>query len=120
MKNQINNPIPKTNQLAIVSLFAGILSILPYVPLLINMFLFMILNIGIWIPIPFLLNVFSGITFGLISLITGGIAIRQIKGHKDIETGHRFVIIGMALSILGVIANILFGLFFFIFPMFSD
>ena len=116
MKNQIDNPISKVNDLANTSRWTGIWSLLPYLFLGIMFYLdakrrapseFGELAFAV-VPICFGV----GIVLGLVSLITGILAIRQIKKNENIETGNRAATIGMVLGILGIIANILFCEFF--------
>jgi hypothetical protein len=115
MENQPINIMRKTIQLALVSLITGIVSILPYLMLVINMLLSDVWA-GIWIPTPcgYTLN---GIVFGLISLVTGSLAIRQIKNNQGLEADHRLAIIGRVLGILGIIANIIFYVAFLLVVM---
>jgi len=131
MKNQADNPVRKTNRLAVVSLVSGILSLLPYLPALIVLFigdhsgssdpyafekntLYGKVLVQIINAIPSSVYAFGGILLGLISLIAGSKALRQINSGGNVEKGHRMAIIGRVLSVLGMIANIFVGFVFFL------
>jgi len=115
MENKIENRSPKLNSKAEISLWAGIGSLVPY---LYGGSLYLLMNkihqVELLMPIAFAFGVFmplyflGGIFFGLISLITGALAIWQIKHNQGNEAGYRFAIIGIVLGVLGIIADILF------------
>ena len=119
MKNQIQDVSYKTNKASVISLVAGIIAIMPYLIwtfgyLLSNNYLndlmetigFILMGIMVvWFLFP---SFIVGLVFGPISLITGSIAILQIKNRQGVETGYRLAIVGILLGVLGLVANLLF------------
>ena len=116
MKSQIQDVSAKTNKTTVVSLVSGIIAVAPY---LIWMFGYLLINndfaetIGTILiaimAVEFLFPSFIiGLVFGLISFITGSIAIIQIRNSRETETGYRLAIVGILLGVLGIVANLLF------------
>lgn len=120
METQHNKHVKKTNRLAVFSLVTGILSLLSYLPFIISILLFIVTGIRDQISFPYVLNVFSGSILGLIGLTVSNIAIGQIKKSEGVEIDHRYAVIGKALSILGILVNIIFCLFSYFVAFFFD
>lgn len=79
---------PTTNVLAIVSLVCGLISI------------------------PAALVCCAGFPFNLIGLVTGGIAISQINGNPQEQTGKGLAIGGIVASLASVAVVVIFFVFF--------
>ena len=79
---------PTTNSLAIVSLVCGLLSI------------------------PMAILCCWGVPFNLIGLISGGVAIGQINGTPEEQTGKGLAIGGILASLASVIVAVIFLVFF--------
>ena len=108
MKNQIQDVSHKTNKASVISLVTGIIAFAPYlvwglgylllsnnVTETIGTILFAIMVLEFFIP-----SFIIGLVFGLTSLISGSIAIMQIKNRRETETGYRLGIVGILLGIL--------------------
>ena len=128
MKSQIQDVSHKTNKASAISLVTGTIAFAPYlvwglgylllsntVTETIGTILFAIMVLEFFIP-----SFIIGLVFGLTSLISGSIAIMQIKNRRETETGFRLGIVGILLGILGIIANILFAYFFFLGLLMTD
>jgi uncharacterized protein DUF4190 len=118
MKNQSDNPVRKTNRLAIVSLVTGILSLLPYFPILIFLYTGDCLSMdyeknslcgmvdSVTRAIPGIVYLLGGIIFGIVSLIASKKALGQISSGDQVEKGRSMAITGIILGIFGIIVNI--------------
>ncbi len=121
MENQIQAFIRKTNKATLISLVSGIIAIAPYLTLIFGyllailgalgsdlfkeitgMILFAII-VGLFLP-----SLIFGLSFGLISLTTGSIAIIQTRKSQGTEANYRLVIVSILLGVLGIIANVMF------------
>ena len=111
-----NNSIHKVNRLAIVSLAAGVLSLLPYLPAVSAILLHAISGSDALLEtatiIPVTVYALVGILFGTISVIVSESALEQIKSSESVEKGHSMATTGRILGILGAIMNVFFGILF--------
>jgi hypothetical protein len=78
---------PTTNALAIVSLVCGLISI------------------------PAGLVCCAGFPFNIIGLVTGGIAISQINGNPQEQTGKGLAIGGIVASLMSIVVVVIFMVF---------
>jgi uncharacterized membrane protein HdeD (DUF308 family) len=122
MKDQIQDGNHKINKTSVVCLVSGTIALAPYLAWI---FAYLLSSNNITetigftlvatMAVEFFLPLFiTGIVFGLTSLITGSIAIIQIKKRRETETSYRLAIIGIVLGILGAIANVIFAYLFFL------
>jgi uncharacterized membrane protein HdeD (DUF308 family) len=129
MENQIQAFIRKTNKATLISLVSGIIAIAPYLILIFGYLLAFLGTLGddilstlgsdfvkeitgliffVIISGLFLPSLIFGLSFGLISLTTGGIAIIQTMKSQGTAADYRLVIVSILLGVLGIIANIMF------------
>ena len=117
MENQLNIPVRKTNRLAIISLIAGILSFLLYLPSFILVYMldcYSTFEAGtlclrlefISAETPLIFYLIGGLVLGSISWVLGSKGLERIKIGGDVEKGNGIIVIGKVFSILGVLANI--------------
>ena len=112
MKNQVNNTFPKLNSFAHTSRWLGAGSLLPYM-LLGSLYYFynktaILTQFGEVTFVIVIICLLSGLILGAMSLVTGTLALKQIRDNQSKEIGNRSAAFGMTLGMLGMIVNILF------------
>lgn len=106
MGKQADNPSSELNELAFLSSWIGAWSFLPY---------FIIIFLS-WFRVDYIRSTLSQIlfivgyhwiwVFGLISIILGIVAARQIKLNQPKQTGVRLAVVGIALGIVAIVSRI--------------